>query len=128
VERRIDAGNKNKQPFLCDECLTEFRRNQMAGAWAALSSGQKIGGIEKRKRGRKSGDKYIDPKTSRTALESAIKNLRAQGVSISDITYPEVAKIFHRNGEQIGADAVRKRFNDCGTNMKWRDFVVSVAS
>jgi hypothetical protein len=89
---------------------------------------QKNGSTEKRKRGRKQGNKYIDPKASLSSLKNAIRTLRQQSTAISDITYGAVAEVFQYSGEQIGADAVRKRYNECNTGMKWRDFVVSEAS
>lgn len=94
---------------------------------ATRSSKQRNGIEEKRRRGRRQGEKYIDPQASRASLESAIKALWKQTQSVSSITYLTVAAIFQRNGEQIGHDAVRKRFNECNTGMKWRDFVASVA-
>lgn len=80
----------------------------------------------KSRRGRRAGVKYIDPLASRAALESAIKKLWSQTQSYDAITYAAVAGIFQSAGERIGADAVRKRFNECGISLKWRNFVVSV--
>jgi hypothetical protein len=81
---------------------------------------------EKRSRGRQKGVKYIDPKASRVSLENAVRMLWARSQSVGAINYPAVAKVFQSAGERIGADAVRKRFNECVTGQKWRDFVVSI--
>jgi hypothetical protein len=83
---------------------------------------------EKQKRGRRAGVKYINPLTSRASLENAITKLWAHSQSTSEITFAVVASVFQSSGERIGADAVKKRFYELRTGMKWRDFVVFVVN
>jgi hypothetical protein len=117
---------KEKWTGYCEDHLTPSGLTKLA---QQLQQAPYKGSSEdKQKRGRRAGVKYIDPQASRTSLESAIKKLWAQSQSISDITYSAAAEVFQSTGERIGADAVKKRFYQLATGMKWRDFVLIVVS
>jgi hypothetical protein len=124
---RVTASTlkRHNGAWRCRRCHNDSLRSHFASQRQAPEGSQQPA-QKARARGRVRGVKYINPQSSRAALESAIKRLWAQSQSISSITFPAVAGVFQAAGERIGPDAVRKRFNDCGTGQKWRDFVVSV--
>lgn len=122
-ERRVDKYNIDTQPFFCRKCLNEKRSGMMKAAQAFLK-----GGAEKRRRGRQEGTTYVDLAAFFVSLRDAVDKLWGQTASIDKITYDAVARVFQRNGENIGGDAVRKRFEKCETHLKWRDFIVSRVS
>jgi len=78
-----------------------------------------------RARGRESGTLGFDHNRFMSDLKSNVMAL-SKTMPAWNITQKAVAERFQLNGEDIGADGVRKRLALCGVTQKWREFVETV--
>lgn len=111
TSKRIDAGNKNSQPFYCRPCFIEYRRSRLAAAWGAQSE------IEEKKGGAE--------REAVAAIETVWRRVRSLDQSLEKrlklVTGVEVATEL-RLGEahsEKGADQLRKKLAKDGVPAKF---------
>jgi hypothetical protein len=119
--KRIDAGNKNQQPFFCRSCFLEWRRSRMAGAWAAANGVPSETKTIAKRAGR---PRSTDPKRILVDIERVVTSQKIEGHPRNSITSNLVASILNIGGP-TGGDAMMKQVKQ-GIQMKWpalRDFI-----
>jgi hypothetical protein len=117
-----NAGFYSDPPKATGFCLEHFYDRLRSFKDGAQENGQG----EKKRRGRKAGDKYLDEEKSLSDIKDFIVDVWKEAQVLDEVTQKAVAARFQRRGEKIGEKAVKRRLERAGIATPWAEFRQSV--